>query len=68
DDKHFQQAGNVVPVIRTDKLDDQAKALINKVSAALTTDKLIDLNKSVQVDKEDPSVAANTFLKDNSLL
>ena len=68
DDKHFQQAGNVLPVIRTDKLDDQAKDLINKVSKALTTDKLIDLNKSVQVDKEDPKAAATKFLKDNSLL
>src|SRR5207248_5896361 len=61
DDKHFQQAGNVVPVIRTAKLDDQAKSLINKVSAALTTDKLIDLNKSVQVDKQDPSDVAKQF-------
>src|SRR3954468_20970411 len=68
DDKHFQQAGNIVPVIRTSKLDDQAKDVINKVSAKLTTDKLIDLNKSVQVDKEDPKAAAEKFLKDNSLI
>ena len=68
DDKSFQQAGNVVPVIRSDKLDDNARVLINKVSAALTTDELIDLNKSVQVDKEDPSVAAQKFLKDHGLI
>jgi osmoprotectant transport system substrate-binding protein len=68
DDKNYQQAGNVVPVIRSDKLDDEARTLINKVSAALTTDALIDLNKSVQVDKEDPQVAAETFLKDKGLL
>ena len=68
DDKHFQQAGNVVPVIRNDKLDDKVKELINKVSAKLTTDKLIDLNKSVQVDKEDPKAAAQKFLTDNSLI
>jgi osmoprotectant transport system substrate-binding protein len=68
DDKNYQQAGNVVPVIRSDKLDDEARTLINKVSAALTTDALIDLNKSVQVDKEDPQVAAEKFLKDKGLL
>jgi len=68
DDLHFQQAGNITPVIRTDKLDDEAEALINKVSAALTTDKLIDLNKSVQVDKEDPKAAAEAFLKAEGLL
>lgn len=68
DDKNFQQVGNITPVIRTDKLDDEATELINKVSAALTTDKLIDLNKSVQVDKEDPKAAAEKFLKDEGLL
>ena len=68
DDKHFQQAGNVVPVMRSDKLDDNARSIINKVSAALTTDQLIDLNKSVQVDKEDPKAAAEKFLKDKGLL
>lgn len=68
DDMHFQQAGNITPVVRSEKLDDEATALINKVSAALTTDALIDLNKSVQVDKEDPKVAAETFLKSKNLL
>lgn len=68
DDRHFQQAGNVTPVIRTDKLDDEARTIIDKVSAALTTDALIDLNKSVQVDKEDPKAAAERFLKDKALL
>src|SRR5581483_612146 len=68
DDKHYQQACNVTPVIRTEKLDDEARALINKVSAALTTDALIDLNKSVQVDKADPKAAAEKFLKDKGLL
>ena len=68
DDKHYQQDGSIVPVIRTEKLDDQAKTLINKVSAALTTDKLIDLNKSVSTDKQDPADVAKKFLKDNGLL
>lgn len=68
DDKHFQQAGNITPVIRTDKLDDEARELINSVSEALTTDELIDLNKSVQVDKEDPKAAAEKFLTGEGLL
>lgn len=68
DDKHFQQDGSVTPVVRTEKLDDEATELINKVSAALSTDELIDLNKSVQVDKEDPKAAAEAFLKSEHLL
>ncbi len=55
-------------MIRTEKLDDEAEELINKVSAVLTSDKLIDLNKSVQVDKEDPKAAAEAFLKAEGLL
>jgi len=68
DDKHYQQAGNIVPVIRSDKLDDNARTIINKVSDALDTDTLIDLNKAVQVDKEDPAAAAQKFLKDKGLI
>lgn len=68
DDLHFQQAGNITPVIRTEKLDDEAEDLINRLSATLTTDKLIDLNGSVQVDKEDPKAAAEAFLKNEGLL
>lgn len=68
DDKNFQQAGNIVPVVRASKLDAGARALIDKVSAALTTSALIDLNKAVQVDKEDARAAAEGFLKDEGLL
>ena len=67
-DELVQQAGNITPVIRSEKLDDEAEELINKVSAALTTDKLIELNRLVQVEKEDPKAAAEKFLEDEGLL
>ena len=68
DDKHLQTADNVVPVIRTDKSSDKAIKALDKVSAALTSDKLAELNKKVDIDKADPADVANTFLKDEKLI
>jgi len=62
DDKHLQAADAITPVIRH-RLDTPGVATItNKVSAALTTDILRGLNKSVGVDKEDPQAVADQWL------
>jgi len=63
DDKHLQNADNVIPVIRTAAADDKARQTLNKVSAALTTADLTELNKRADVDKEDPQVLAQDWLK-----
>ncbi|HEX3394837.1 MAG TPA: ABC transporter substrate-binding protein, partial [Acidimicrobiales bacterium] len=65
DDKHLQNADNVVPVIRTAAADDKVRQTLNKVSAALTTADLTDLNKRAEVDKEDPQVLAQDWLKNH---
>jgi osmoprotectant transport system substrate-binding protein len=62
DDKHLQNADDVVPVIRTQAATDKARAALNKVSAALTTEDLAQLNKRADVDKEDPQVLAQDWL------
>jgi len=67
DDKHLQQADNVVPVIRKAKATPAVTQLINKVSALITTDGLTALNKKVTVDKADPPAVATTFLQTNGL-
>ena len=41
---------------------------IDKVSAALTSDKLAELNKKVDIDKADPATVASDFLKDEKLI
>ncbi|MDQ6798595.1 MAG: ABC transporter substrate-binding protein [Actinomycetota bacterium] len=63
DDKHLQNADNVVPVIRTAAVDQKVTQTLNKVSAALTTADLAQLNKQADVDKEDPEVLAKDWLK-----
>jgi len=68
DDKGLQPVENIVPVIRDDALNDEIEALLNEISAALTTEELSELNKLVDVDKEDPADAATTWLEENGFL
>jgi osmoprotectant transport system substrate-binding protein len=67
DDKGFQQAGNIVPAIRTAKLTPAIRSVLDKVSKALTTEKLTDLDKQTDVDKVDPAQAAATFVTSEKL-
>jgi osmoprotectant transport system substrate-binding protein len=63
DDKKLQTVDNIVPAIRNDVLDDTIRKDLNKVSAALTTDDLIQLNKRADVDKADPEMLAREWLQ-----
>ena len=63
DDKHLQTVDNIVPAIRNDVVDDTIRKTLNKVSAALTTADLIQLNKQADVDKADPETLAKGWLQ-----
>lgn len=63
DDKHLQNADNVVPLIRTAKVNNEIRDLWNSVSAKLTTDELVGMNKRLQIDRVDPDVIATDWLK-----
>jgi osmoprotectant transport system substrate-binding protein len=65
DDKHLQNADNVVPVGRSKALTSDATSILNKVSAKLTTDALVGMNKKADVDKQDPDQIAADWLKSN---
>ena len=63
DDKHLQNADNVVPLIRTDKLNNEIKDLWNSVSAKLTTSELVGMNKKLDIDRQDPDAIATDWLR-----
>jgi osmoprotectant transport system substrate-binding protein len=65
DDKHLQNADNVVPLIKTSKATPDVTALLNEIDGKLTTQDLIALNKSSDVDKQDPDVIAKKWLTDH---
>ncbi|HZU71305.1 MAG TPA: ABC transporter substrate-binding protein [Acidimicrobiales bacterium] len=67
DPKHLAPVDNILPVMRKAKYNSAVAALINKVSAALTTDELRSLNKQIGVDKADPATVAQTFLAQHGL-
>jgi len=70
DDKHMLAADNVVPVVKDDltaAYGDELADVVDEVSAALTTDELTELNKRYDVDKEDASDVAASWLEDNDL-
>ena len=68
DDKDLQQADNIAPVIRTEVVNQEITNLLNAVSAKVNTQNIIQLNKRVEIDKEDPADVAREFLEQNGLL
>lgn len=68
DDKQLQAADNLVPVVHKDVANDEVRDLLNKVSAALTTESITALNARVEVDKEDPAAVAKDFLEEENLI
>jgi osmoprotectant transport system substrate-binding protein len=68
DDKHLQDAENITPVIRSDKLDDEVRGLLDGVSARLTTQNVTRLVGKVTISGQDVASVARDFLVDNGLL
>ena len=68
DDRHLQDAENITPVIRTEKLNDEVRRLLDGVSARLSSETLTQLVGKVVIDGQDVAAVANTFLAANGLL
>lgn len=67
DDKKLQTADNIIPAINAKASNPALIAALDKVSDALTTEKLITLNKVVDVDRKSSKVAADEFAKAENL-
>ncbi|HET7466817.1 MAG TPA: ABC transporter substrate-binding protein [Candidatus Dormibacteraeota bacterium] len=63
DDKHLENADNVVPIIRTKVATDEVKTVLNRISANLTTEELITMNGQVELLHQDPDAVARAFLQ-----
>jgi osmoprotectant transport system substrate-binding protein len=68
DDKHLQNAENITPVIRSEKLNDEVRRLLDRVSARLTTENMTGLVGQVVIDGKDVASVAEGFLNANGLL
>ncbi|TDD43337.1 ABC transporter substrate-binding protein [Saccharopolyspora elongata] len=62
DPKNMFPAQNVVPLVHKGKLTPQQVEALNKVSRALDTDKLTELNRKLEVEKANPADVAKEFV------
>jgi osmoprotectant transport system substrate-binding protein len=67
DPENLYAAQNVLPLINEAKATDGVKAVLNGVSAQLTTDDLIDLNEKVINEQQDPAAVAKQWLAGKGL-
>jgi osmoprotectant transport system substrate-binding protein len=69
DDKKLQNADNIIPAVnaKAASADPGLIPVLDTVSAALDTDKLIALNKAVDVDRKTSANVAKQFVSDNNL-
>ncbi len=69
DDKGLQNADNVLPVVNAeDAGGEKVAAALNEVTATLTTQDLIDLNRQVDAERKKPADVARAYLEENGLL
>jgi osmoprotectant transport system substrate-binding protein len=68
DDRHLQNAENITPLIRSEKLNGEVRDLLDAVSARLSTEKVTELVGKVVIDGQDVADVANGFLTANGLL
>ncbi len=60
-------ASNVVPVA-SDRVDEEAQAVVNEISAALTSEELIELNRRSTVDQSPAADIAASWLEEQGLV
>ena len=68
DDKNMFPAQNIVPLAAKGTLSPKEVDALNRVSAALTTDQLTELNVQFSEEKRNPLDVAEEFLRRNNLL
>jgi osmoprotectant transport system substrate-binding protein len=68
DDRHLQNAENITPVIRSDKVNGDVRDLLDAVSARLSTENVTELIGRVVNDRQSVATVATQFLAANGLL
>ena len=66
DDKHLENADNVLPIVRTAVATTEVKTLLNKIDAKLTTADLVAMNQQVELQHMDADVVAKAYLVANN--
>lgn len=68
EDQPLIPAENIIPVVRADALTEEVETILSGIAAALSTEELVELNRRMEVDREDPDAVAQDWLSDNGYL
>lgn len=68
DPKGLSNADNITPVMNAQAATDEVRAVLDKVSAALTTEELQQMNAAVEIERQDPRAVAQDWLISQGLL
>jgi osmoprotectant transport system substrate-binding protein len=63
DDKHLENADNVVPIIRQTVVTSEVSTVLNKIDAGLTTADLVTMNGQVELLHQDADAVAAAYLQ-----
>jgi len=66
DDKHLENADNVVPIVRQSVATAEVTSVLNKVSAGLTTADLVTMNGQVELLHQDADAVAAAYLQQHN--
>jgi osmoprotectant transport system substrate-binding protein len=66
DDKHLENADNVVPIIRQTVATSEVTTVLNKVDAGLTTADLVVMNGQVELLHQDADAVAQAYLQQHN--
>jgi osmoprotectant transport system substrate-binding protein len=66
DDKQLENADNVVPIVRQSVATAEMTAVLNKVSAGLTTADLVTMNGQVELLHQDADAVATAYLQQHN--
>jgi osmoprotectant transport system substrate-binding protein len=66
DDKHLENADNVVPVMRQAAASDEVKRVLNAIDAKLTTADLVTMNSQVSIQHQDADAVATAWLQQHN--
>jgi osmoprotectant transport system substrate-binding protein len=66
DDKHLENADNVVPIVRQSVASDEVKKVLNNIDANLTTADLVTMNGQVELLHQDADAVATAYLQQHN--
>ncbi len=66
DDKHLENADNVVPIVRQSVATSEVTSVLNKISAGLTTADLVTMNGQVELLHQDADAVAAAYLQQHN--